>query len=563
MAKIKGKWIEDATIAESKLDIANTPTNGYIMSWSDSEGKPIWITPTTADAHDFKVSVNDTTPGFLEGKLLGTANVITLTVNNEGGNETLTLNAGSNLFNKSTNTSDNITQGSTNLFLTSAERTKLANTTNTNSGDITVTDSTEIDFTLTGQELTASLKSASIDESKLDVSVNASLDKADNSVQKSGNETIAGVKTFTSFPVTPSLAPTTDYQTANKKYVDDIIKASDAMVYKGATDCSTNPNYPAGNAGDTYKVSVAGKIGGSSGLSVEVGDMYICTTDGSAAGTQATVGANWNVLQVNLDGVVIGPTSAVSGNIVSYNGVSGKLVQDSGFAVTNLFNKSTHTSDNITQGTTNLFLTTSERTKLSNTSGTNTGDEVVATGAEVNTGSDNTKYISPKALADSKYITSDGTETLTNKTFNANGTGNSITNIDVADLANGTAGQLITWNASGAPTTVAVGTANQILTSNGAGQAPTFKNPPAGSIKKVEIITLSATNITNKYVDLIQIPIDPTAVEVCPVGGIPQTYTADFTVISNGTSIKRLNWSTLGMFGILSEADKLIVSYTY
>ena len=34
-------------------------------------------------------------------------------------------------------------------------------------------------------------------------------------------ESINGVKTFGSFPVTPSSAPTTDYQVANKKYVDD------------------------------------------------------------------------------------------------------------------------------------------------------------------------------------------------------------------------------------------------------------------------------------------------------------------------------------------------------
>ena len=40
-------------------------------------------------------------------------------------------------------------------------------------------------------------------------------------VATTGNETVAGIKTFSSFPVTPSSAPTTDYQTANKKYVDD------------------------------------------------------------------------------------------------------------------------------------------------------------------------------------------------------------------------------------------------------------------------------------------------------------------------------------------------------
>lgn len=46
-------------------------------------------------------------------------------------------------------------------------------------------------------------------------------DTVTGGVYTSGDQTIADVKTFTSFPVTPSSAPTTDYQTANKKYVDD------------------------------------------------------------------------------------------------------------------------------------------------------------------------------------------------------------------------------------------------------------------------------------------------------------------------------------------------------
>lgn len=48
--------------------------------------------------------------------------------------------------------------------------------------------------------------------------------------------------------------------------------------------------------------------------------------------------------------------------------------------------------------------------------------------------------------------------------------------IDIANLSDGTDGELITWDAAGGPTTVAVGTANQVLTSNGAGAAPTFEN---------------------------------------------------------------------------------------
>lgn len=88
------------------------------------------------------------------------------------------------------------------------------------------------------------------------------------------------------------------------------------------------------------------------------------------------------------------------------------------------------------------------------------------------------------------------TDTLTNKTFDANGTGNSISNIDVADLANGTDGELITWDASGAPTTVAVGTSGQVLTSNGAGAAPTFQTSSAPSAAtQAEQETGTATDV--------------------------------------------------------------------
>ena len=50
------------------------------------------------------------------------------------------------------------------------------------------------------------------------------------------------------------------------------------------------------------------------------------------------------------------------------------------------------------------------------------------------------------------------------------------TGLPISGLAGGTDGQLITWDASGNPDTVAVGTANQVLTSNGAGAAPTFQD---------------------------------------------------------------------------------------
>lgn len=91
------------------------------------------------------------------------------------------------------------------------------------------------------------------------------------------------------------------------------IAAADAMIYKGAIDASTNPNYPAASAGDTYRISVAGKIGGPSGPSVEVGDMVICHTDGTAAGNHATVGSKWDIIQSNIDGAL---TTSDIGNSV-------------------------------------------------------------------------------------------------------------------------------------------------------------------------------------------------------------------------------------------------------
>lgn len=132
----------------------------------------------------------------------------------------------------------------------------------------------------------------------------------DNAVVKlTGNQTIAGVKTFSSSPVVPT--PTNATDAVNKTYVDTAdanlqtqintlsTAVTSSLTYKGGIDCSTNPNYPAASVGHVYVVSVAGRIGGATGAVVESGDMIICKVN-SAAGDQATVGANWNIIQNNL-----------------------------------------------------------------------------------------------------------------------------------------------------------------------------------------------------------------------------------------------------------------------
>lgn len=120
---------------------------------------------------------------------------------------------------------------------------------------------------------------------------------------------------------------------ATQAYADALFAANDALLYKGVINCSANPNYPAADAGHLYRVSVAGKIGGASGTNVEVGDTLICITDSSASGDQATVGANWNLIQSNLDGAVIGPASSTASNIAIFSGTTGKLLADGGKAL--------------------------------------------------------------------------------------------------------------------------------------------------------------------------------------------------------------------------------------
>ena len=91
-------------------------------------------------------------------------------------------------------------------------------------------------------------------------------------------------------------------QKAVKTYVDNAVTG--LLDFKGSINCSTNPNYPAASKGDAYAVSVAGKIGGASGVSVDVGDMIVASAD-NAGGTQASVGSSWFILEHNLQGALL------------------------------------------------------------------------------------------------------------------------------------------------------------------------------------------------------------------------------------------------------------------
>jgi len=131
----------------------------------------------------------------------------------------------------------------------------------------------------------------------------------------------------------PTLAADSDEvvpsQKAIKAYADALLEASDAMIFKGDIDCTEEPNYPAADTGDTYRVSANGKIGGASGITVTTGAILICIADNSISGNQATVGSNWSIIQV------LSGTPLISGGALGTPS-SGNLVDCTGYLVDNV-----------------------------------------------------------------------------------------------------------------------------------------------------------------------------------------------------------------------------------
>src|SRR5699024_8095401 len=83
---------------------------------------------------------------------------------------------------------------------------------------------------------------------------------------------------------------------------------ADGMKPPNPIDCSSNPPYPAANAGETWKVTVGGKVGGANGEIVTPGDLIIAMND-SPGGSQATAGGDFFIVNTNIDSA----TEAVEG----------------------------------------------------------------------------------------------------------------------------------------------------------------------------------------------------------------------------------------------------------
>lgn len=77
---------------------------------------------------------------------------------------------------------------------------------------------------------------------------------AQKGVITTGAQTIAGEKTFSTFPLTPSAAPDADYEVANKKYVDD--NGGGGGVLQALSDTCTSTTTSSGSFVDVSGLSV-------------------------------------------------------------------------------------------------------------------------------------------------------------------------------------------------------------------------------------------------------------------------------------------------------------------
>ena len=120
---------------------------------------------------------------------------------------------------------------------------------------------------------------------------------------------------------------------AVKTYVDSAIisgfATNDAMVFKGTLGSGgTVTALPTGtvSAGWSYRVITTGTY---AGVVSEIGDLIIAVADANG-----NVNSTWTVVQTNLDGAVVGPASATDNRFALFNGTTGKIIKDAGFAAT-------------------------------------------------------------------------------------------------------------------------------------------------------------------------------------------------------------------------------------
>lgn len=319
-------WVRDQGYNTNTTYTFSNGTNGFTVTPSNGSAQTITVTPDIT---------NNITGSGTSGNLVkfNGANSITdgpaLTTSYDSSTAVTTSHKflredGTWVVPKyTTNTDEKVTQ---NANTENKEFSILLKTTNNDS-----TENGEINFAATSNKLVTVNPSTGIITAPggfNGVATHATADASGNTITTTYAPLASPALTGT--PTAPTAANgTATTQIATTEFVNNTLSYANAMVFKGTLGSSgTDSALPAEHeAGWTYKVVDAGTY---AGMVCQEGDLVICIADG----TTATNG-HWTSVQVNDDGLVTGPSSAIDLHIAVFDGTTGRLIQDGGTTIAN------------------------------------------------------------------------------------------------------------------------------------------------------------------------------------------------------------------------------------
>ena len=117
-------------------------------------------------------------------------------------------------------------------------------------------------------------------------------------------------------------------EAATKEYAESLVAGIQSFSPGVVSSSAALPteNY---KIGQSWRVAEAGTYAGAT---CEVGDLILCIANYS----ESFDNADFMVIQANIDGAVTGADSSVDGNIVVFNGTTGKIIKDSAVTIASL-----------------------------------------------------------------------------------------------------------------------------------------------------------------------------------------------------------------------------------